>query len=409
MSNNFGNTGMFTAEVRNSGQGILFNPDPKTQSIAGDPGTGLLPRLQSEIDVANPDLKLPQVMRFNLGVDQELICGFIGTAEFMYSKNLNEMLYRKGNLVASTSNIADGRPKYGGTNSGGGNFLDILEIYNTSEGYQTNLMFQLQRNVSRGVSVNTAYAFGQAKDKNSLTSSQAQSQMRFNPIDMDPNSPALTTSQWEVKHRFFASVSYAAEFCQNAPTTISLFYNGQSGSPFSFIVSGDLNSDGFDRNDLFYIPKDVNDVLIGTISGGNFVAATATGRTAADLDVFIQNDEYLSKNRGKISERNGAREKWQQYLDLRVTQDVPDFMGVGTFQFSLDILNVANLLSSSWGKVETAGLGTYEIVALQGFVTNNGVANTPVYSFSQRANKSVYSISDISSRWRMQLGVRYTL
>lgn len=408
MSNNFGNTGMFTAEVRNSGQGILFNPDPKSQYIAGDPGTGS-PRLQSEIDVANPDLKLPQVMRFNLGVDQELICGFVGTAEFLYSKNINEMLYRKGNLVASTSKIADGRPKYGGTNSGGGNFLDIMELYNTNSGYQYNISFQLQRNVTRGVSINTAYAFGQAKDKNSLNSSQAQSMMRYNPIDMDPNNPSLTTSQWEVKHRVFTSVSYAAEFFKNAPTTISLFYNGQSGSPFSFIVTGDLNGDGFDKNDLFYIPKDASDILVGSITGGNFVAATASGTTAADLDAFIQNDEYLSKNRGKISERNGAREKWQQYLDLRVTQDIPDLWGMGSFQLSLDILNLANFLNSTWGKVESAGLGTYEIVALKGFVTNNGVANTPVYSFSKRANNSVYSLSDLSSRWRMQLGVRYTL
>ena len=408
MSNNFGNTGMFTAEVRNSGQGILFNPDPKSQYIAGDPGTGS-PRLQSEIDVANPDLKLPQVMRFNLGVDQELLCGFVGTAEFLYSKNVNEMLYRKGNLKASTSNIADGRPKYNGTDNGGGNFLDIMELYNTSDGYQYNLMFQLQRNVARGVSVNTAYTYGQAKDKNSLNSSQAQSMMRYNPIDMDPNSPALTTSSWEVKHRIFASVSYAAEFIQNAPTTISLFYNGQSGSPFSFIVTGDLNGDGFDKNDLFYIPKDASDILVGSIVGGNFVAATSAGQTAADLDAFIQNDEYLSKNRGKISERNAAREKWQQYLDLRVTQDIPDLWGMGNFQISLDILNLANFLNSDWGKVESAGLGTYELVALKGFVTNNGVANTPVYSFSSRANNSVYSLSDLASRWRMQLGVRYTL
>jgi len=226
---------------------------------------------------------------------------------------------------------------------------------------------------------------------------------------MDPNNPALTTSQWEVKHRVFASVSYAAEFFEKAPTTISLFYNGQSGNPFSFVVNGDLNNDRFKYNDLFYIPKDANDILVGKIVGGNFVAATAPGTTADDLNAFIQNDDYLSKNRGKISARNGAREKWQQYLDLKITQDVPDFLGLGVFQFSLDILNVANLLSSSWGKVETAGLGTYNIVALQGTVTNNGVANTPVYGFSKPANNSVYTINDIASRWRMQLGVRYTL
>lgn len=433
MSNNFGNTGMFTAEVNSATSNSVptvdlpFITDPLNQYYSGDPRVtnGALgnPKLQSEIDLVDPNLKLPQIMRFNLGIDQELICGFVGTAEFLYSKNLNEMLYRKGNLVASTTKLPDGRPLYGGTNSGSGNFLDIMELYNTNEGYQYNLSFQLQRNVVRGVSVNTAYAFGQAKDKNSLSSSQAQSMMRYNPIDNDPNNPKLTTSQWEIKHRFFASVSYSAEFFQNAPTTISLFYNGQSGSPFSFIVNGDVNNDGFTNNDLFYIPKDIyeillvtknnsapsSDVLLTASNGDKYVKASA--QNYSDLDVFIQNDDYLGKNRGRISERNAAREKWQQSLDLRITQNIPDLWGMGNFQISVDILNVANLLNSSWGKIESAGSGTYGIVTLQKRINYNGVANTPAYSFSKPSNgsNSVNTISDIASRWRMQLGVRYTL
>lgn len=418
MSNNFGNAGTFLAEVRNSGTGLLFRADPYNQYIAGDPGTGAA-RLQSEINMVDPDLKLPQLLRFNVGVDQQLPFGFVGTFEVLYSKNMNEMLYRKVNLnppIAKVSVIGtglDGRPIYGGTNTGGGNFFDVLELYNTSSGYQYNLVFQIQRNVLRGISVNAGYTYGQAKDKNSLNSSQAQSQMRYNPIDIDPNNPKLTTSQWEIEHRVFASVSYTNEFFKNAPTTISLFYNGQSGAPYSYIVYGDLNNDGFDQNDLFYIPRNKSEILLGSIVNKQYVPASA--KMYDELEAFIQNDEYLSANRGKIAERNGAKEPWQQYLDLRVTQDIPDLWGLGRFQLSIDILNVLNLINPEWGKVETVGSSTYRIVTYQGRVDQNGNVNSnpalntrPVYTFSKPNNNKAAQVSDLASRWRMQIGLRYS-
>ncbi len=420
ISNNYGNSGTLLAEVRNASSGVVlpFIADPYSQYFAGDPrvGAGILgsARTQSEVNISDPKLKMPQVLRFNLGIDQELPFGFVGTVEFLYSRTMNDMLYRKINIAAQTGTVAplgsgiDGRPVYGGTNSGGSNFFDILEIYNTSAGYQYNLSFQVQRNVARGLSVNAAYTYGSAKDKNSVTSSQAVSQMRFNPISTDANNPALTTSNYEVKHRAFLSLSYSHEFFAKAATTFSLFYNGQSGRPHSFIVLGDLNNDGFDQNDLFYIPRNSSEILLGSISGGNFVPATAAGTKYADLDAFINGNTYLSENRGKISERNAANNPWSEYIDLKITQDIPDFVGLGSFQLSLDILNFANFLNSDWGKVEFTSFD-YQAVRLQGRITYQGKANTPVYSFTKPNNNSAYSISDLASRWSMQFGIRYTL
>jgi len=169
-----------------------------------------------------------------------------------------------------------------------------------------------------------------------------------------------------------------------------------------------LNNDGFDQNDLFYVPRNETEILIGTISSGKYVPATKANTTYADLDAFIKNNEFLNESRGKIFERNSARNPWSEYIDLKVTQDIPDFMGMGAFQISLDILNVANLLNKDWGKVELTTFD-YAAVRLQGRITHNGRANTPVYSFTKPNNNSPYSISDISSRWAMQFGVRYTL
>ncbi|MCX6171178.1 MAG: carboxypeptidase regulatory-like domain-containing protein [Ignavibacteriales bacterium] len=418
ISNNYGNSGMLIAEVSAFGKTLPFRADPNNQYLPGQHASLGAPTVKSEIDLADPNLKMPQLLRYNLGVDQELPFGFVGTAEFLYSQSINDLLYKKLNLMAPTGKVAplgsgnDGRPIYGGTNSYNNNFNDIMYLYNTSDGYQYNLVFQIQRNVARGFSVSTGYTYGRSYDRNSVTSSQAQSQMRYSAVDFDPNSPALTTSDWEIRNRFFASVTFTHEFFKNAPTAITLFYNGQTGSPFSFTARGtasnNLNNDGFDGNDLFYIPRNSSEILLGSISNNQFVPSTKAGTTFADLDAFIKNNSYLNDNRGKISERNGASAPWREYFDLHVAQDIPDLWGLGAFQLTLDVQNLLNLLNPEWGHVYDVANDTPTFISYQGRITYNGKANTAVYSFTKPKDNVVWSYSDLASRWSMQLGVRYS-
>ncbi|MCL4551872.1 MAG: carboxypeptidase regulatory-like domain-containing protein [Bacteroidetes bacterium] len=422
ISNQYGNTGLMTAEVSAYGKTLPFVADPNNQYLPGDPrdinkALGA-PTVKSEIDLSDPNLKMPQLLRFNLGVDQELPIGFVGTAEVLYSQSINDLLYKKLNILPVTGYVAqlgsgkDGRPIYGGTNSYNNNFNDIMYLYNSSDGYQYNLVFQVQRNVARGFSINAGYTYGRSFDRNSVTSSQARSQMAYSAISGDPNSPPLSTSDWEIRNRLYASVTFTWEFFKNAPTAITLFYNGQTGSPFSFTISAsdgkNLNNDGFGGNDLFYIPRNSSEILLGSISNNQFVPATKSGTTYADLDAFIQNNDYLSQNRGSIAERNGGHVPWRDYLDLHVAQDIPDLWGLGAFQVTLDIQNVLNLLNPSWGQVYDVGYDTYNIVYFQGMIKYNGKANTPVYSFNKPKTNVPWSYSDLSSRWQMQLGVRYS-
>jgi len=321
----------------------------------------------------------------------------------LYTKSINDLVYEKINLNDPTGTIADdGRTLWGGTNSGNGNFFDVLMLKNTNEGYGYSFTFQLQRTVARGVSVNTAYTFGESKDVNSVLSSQARSQIRRNPIVNDPNKPPLGYSRFDPGHRIFASISYIAEFFENAPTTFSIYFNSQSGQRFSFTVDNDLNNDGFDNNDLFFIPATSDDILLGDVDGGVYVPA---GQSEYDaLFSFINNNDYLSENKGKMSERNGARNPWRTNLDLRVIQDIPTF-GFGHIQLTLDILNVINLLDSGSGWNERTQYPNYEIVDwTRDFDPASG---RPVYSFNDRENNVPWDPDDLTSRWAMQFGVRW--
>lgn len=405
MSNNYGNTGLLLGQIGQNRSSsvpyVNFSIDPYGQPGEGDPGT--TPPGRSEINLVDPDFKFPQILRANLGVDQELPWGIIGTLEFMYSKSINDLIYEKLNIGAPSATnptiVDDGRPRYGGTLSYN-SFNDVLLLKNTDQGYTYNLTAQLQRNVPIGLGFNLAYTYGVAKDQNSVLSSQAQSQIRFNPISVDANTPPLTTSSFDLEHRAFASVSYSVEFFANSPTTFSFFYNYQSGRPFSFTVNGDLNNDGFNGNDLFFIPGSEDDILLGAITGGAYVR---NDQMYTDLFAFINNNDYLSENKGKMSERNSARNPFNDVLDVRVAQAFST--PIGQFQVSLDILNFMNLINSEWGWFETTPQDTYTIVSLRG---TDPATGRPVYSFVKPASNTPWSQLDLASRWQMQLGLRYS-
>ncbi|MNY16756.1 hypothetical protein D3C86_1500390 [compost metagenome] len=154
-----------------------------------------------------------------------------------------------------------------------------------------------------------------------------------------------------------------------------------------------------------YIPRTQNDIKLVTIKGS---AATPTKPAVADitpaeqwtaLNSFIENDPYLRKNRGKYAERFGGRMPWEHSFDLRLLQDLGG-MVKGTankLQLSVDIINVGNLLNKEWGR-------SY-------FLSNN--ASTIInytgtgYTFKAPVDNTAYSISQVSSRWAAQFGIRY--
>ncbi len=388
MSNNFGNTGLLYAEVRGSGVDLPVSFDPNNQPGVGDPGTGA-PLLRSEINLIDPEFKFPQVFRTNVAVDQVLPYGFTGTAEFVYTSAINDLIYEQLNIGPQTSTIpVEGRPRFGRGPDTAGHFFDVLLLTNTSEGKSYNVSATLQRIVDQGLSFIGGYTYGMAQDQNSVNSSQARSQMRYSPVPGDPNSPPLTTSQYETRHRLFTSLTYSAEFFQKAPTMISLFYNGQSGRPFSYIVRGDVNGDGFDYNDLFFIPATASDIILTT---DNWDA----------LNAFIENDDYLSQNRGEMSVRNAAVTPWEHLFDLRLAQTIP-LVSNHKLEFTVDIMNVANMLSKDWGNIYFNNIRTYELVRLQGF----NEEGRPRYSFD--GQETPFSWDDGRSRYQIMFGLRYS-
>jgi hypothetical protein len=139
ISNQFSNSGMeFTRlDIRNPA--FTFVSDALNQPIAGVGST-------SEVDLIDKNFQYPQVMRANVAVDHELPFGIIGTLEFVYSKNMSEILYQNLNLRATGVTGLGGRTMYKRDVSS--SFTDVIYLTNSSKGYQYNVSVQLQKNFS---------------------------------------------------------------------------------------------------------------------------------------------------------------------------------------------------------------------------------------------------------------------
>ncbi len=434
VSNQYSNTGVdfyTTTTLQTAG----FNPNPEGQV---KPATGTLPT--AEVDLTKSNFKAPSIIRYNLAVDHKLPYDIVATVEGIFSTTQNDVYYQninikgqqdainaflpgRGSITAGGVLAGEGRPVYGKYDTAAfgfsyvkvnGQFTNVFYVRNTSQGSNANVVVQLQRSVTDGLSGTVAYTWGLAKDISSGNSTTAGSGFGFNQISGNPNTPTLAYSQWDRRHRILGTLSYRYDWGSNGlATTIGVFYNGQSGRPFSYYVSGDVNGDGQTSNDLAYVPKDANDIILVDASRN---ILPKTHASYAQLISFIDADSYLKDRKGDFAERSGPREPWVHQVDLRLNQEVQVMPG-HKIEVTLDILNVLNLINSDWGWVRNTGVN--QNVALYTFKGLNKTAGAdygkPLYQLQSSTAKVTDGIANpfvpdnILSRWQMQLGIRYTM
>lgn len=370
-------------------QNVTYRPDPNLidQTV--------------EIDVSDPNLKLPQVLRFNAGWDQELPYGLTSTLEGIFSKTLNDIYVRDINLRGPIGVNARGRNLWGYAPNDPAfvdskNFTNVYVLENTSAGYTMNLTAKLQKR-SKNWYAMAAYTYTIAKDLKSGTQSIAGGNWAGTPIVQSANDPQLAYSDFSTPHRVVASVSYNFNYSKLAGTSVSLYYNGQSGRRYSYVYNGDVNFDALDtrtNNDLIYIPKDRTEITFAGSPSEQMDQWNA-------FDQFIESDPYLSQHRGEFAERNGAVGPWTNTLDLKVLQNF--YVNVAgrknTIQLSADVFNFSNMMNYHWGN----NYYTNErVLQVKGIDPNTKL---PIVSFNPNFQSS--NVNRFGSTWRMQLGLRY--
>jgi hypothetical protein len=248
------------------------------------------------------------------------------------------------------------------------------------------------------------YNFLVAKDASSISAEISSDAFDRNPILNNANKAINSNSLYGNKHRLIAVASKKWEYGGMWATTVSLFGSWTSGNRFAYVYGGDINNDGTASNDLLYVPTDGEIDLMTFIPliDVNGVAQNAPAQRTA-LKQFIAQDDYLSGLRGQYTEKYGGETPWNTQVDLRILQDlIVNKKNKQTLQFSVDIINLGNLINSKWGVVEYATTaGFYQPLSVS---YNN---NSPTYQFDPSIKKTFTESPDLQSRWQMQLGLRY--
>jgi hypothetical protein len=419
LSNQFGNTGLLlktTSQTDNTptaapfdvNDGNGFNSNVGQQSTIGSAGASF------EADLIDKKFKLPQVMRVNLGTDMKLPGDFNLTIDLLYSQTLNNVLYKDVNLTAPVG-VVD--PAYNTgfdksiafASSGSARrknpiITNAILVTNTNKGYAFNAGFTLNK-AWKNVFAQVAYNHNQAADINSGASSTALSQWEFVQVAGDPNNPALANSNYMLKHRVSAILTYSFSYAKHLRTSIGLFYSGNSGQVFTYLVNGDLNSDGRFGNDLVYVPADPGQInFVDFLNSSGAVVYTAAQQAAA-FEAFISKDSYLAKRRAQYTERNGRSTPWENVVDGRIAQDF--YITTGgkqhTLQLTFDVFNLTNLINKNWGRQYSVTNQAYNLLTTVN--RSSGPFAGKGYNFS--VGQTPWSLN-FGSRWQGQFGVRYT-
>ncbi len=421
-----GGTGIFTGRLpfvwignNISNPGANPNLYPASDPIYTKDGSTLAQSF--DLNAMAEDFKWPQVWTSNLAVDRILPGGWLGTLEVIYGKDINSIYVRNADLKKPERYLPDGRPYFGGAgnnelNPDGGAGAYVID--NSDQGYNFNFTAQFRKQFDFGLNAMLAYSFTEAK---SLMKSTEIASVLWaeNPVKGDPNKPELSYSEFGQRHRFIGSFTYRKEWNKTLATSFGVFvevgqgnrFAGAGGNRYSFVYSGDVNGDGQAGNDLIYIPRDKNDIYLApyTDEAGNTITPDEQWNK---LNAFIEQDDYLSQHRGEIAERFGLLNPWYFNLDMRILQDFTFNLGGSdhTFQLSLDILNVPNLLNSNWGVRKVANSAATSPLQLVEFDSDPGNSipdGAPVFNYRGTAKTTFVDDPSILSRWQMQLGLRY--
>lgn len=400
----------------------------------------------------DPEIKVPRVLRANVGFASELnfadsgfFSGWDLNLDYIFSRtydsytivDLSQTLNPNAGLSGRT---IDGRPIYvtiNPLNTGcSASLVDInptpvyqnvtaacittaredeLMLTNIGAFDSHNASAILSKRFDRGVLTDggsvffsLGYAYSGAQDRRNMYNSTAGSNYDLTAA-FDRQNPAASRGFYSSRHNISLNTSFAEEFVgDDLETRFGLTFIARSGRPYSLTFAGGgvfNDSASGSENALVYLPTGPNDPNISPSS--NATAVQQLVDFANSLDCAR---EYI----GRTIERNTCSNDWYFDFDLSFSQELPGpgrFFGRNdTFKLYATVDNFLNLLDSSWnlqrrrdfaGRQDIIGLGgidpqgRYIINPLPGGVT-------PAANFAADNGVNVSS-----SVWRLKVGISY--
>ena len=447
LSNPFSNTGMaieslncasYTAcSTASAGGQLLFNPNPSAQpSLAGT-----IPA--ANVDLLSRGLEQPSVWKANLAFETELpalpvVGQLVVGAEWLHTKVNSAIYYQHLNLGTATGTGTDGRQLFyrseglnGGTgatftgscwNANGSpitngacatptgqsrvralsnaRFNNVFLAQETDQGGGDAITLSIGQPSTAGFGWSLAYTKTTAKEVSPLTSSTSGSNFGNRNI-FNPNEEVESNSNYLIKDRVTASMSWSKAFIGAHRTSVGVFYEGRRGKPYSWTYLNDLNGDGTGGNDLMYIPSAPGSGEV--VFRGRNATETSAQAEAAFWDVVNANPGLASAKGGLVG-RNNNYAPWVNNFDVRLSQDLPGFMKDHKVSFTFDILNFGNLLNKKWGRIDEIGFPSN-----RSFVNYAGLDSSGKYIYTMGSTEDLVTRqASGESQWAVQATLRYS-
>ncbi len=406
-SNSFGNTGVGTFS-RSSTDAV--NPLPSSYTAylrdhfdpANPIGTGTdNPTLRREVDFNDDGLNLPSVWRGNLAVDHKLsFLDSVVSVELVHSVVDTALRTTNENLKKTTIG-ADGRQRFAGVPSTLANALYpaytfMYRVSNASVGKSTYFSVSWDRPIKNKWGFNLAYTRGRATEAQANGQTTAGGQFNRNVI-FNQNTVEVGTADFQIKDRVQLSLSRQFELFKGYKTLTSLYYEGRSGNPYSWVFGSDLNGDGVSFNDTVAVPTDANDPRFDF-----------SGMTTTQRDAFFAylNKSGLSQYAGGIAPKNAFVEPWVNRLDLKFVQNIP-IKGYAKVQLFFDFINFGAFISKkTFGFTEISPFLSNDVFRTRTLTTTTAYTTGGLIRPTYTSDPVGFNIDNGMSRWRIQLGAK---
>lgn len=375
-----------------------YRPNPAEQE----------PTVTSSLAVTDPNFKLPQSWRSNLAADY-VFNGFVFTAEGIFSKDYNTPFSTNLSSTPTGESVIIGGNEYPTytQESLGGEISELFYLTNINDRTFASLTLEVKKDWGKGIFTSLAYTRSRNRDFGLGGGSQAAS-LWPQDVQSGRNTPEEGFSRNDQPNRVVGLISFNTKGLNEANnTSFNLYYSGSEQGRFSYTYSGNLSGENSGVS-LMYIPENFEDAQLVDRTSGGVITQTAEEQWDI-LNNYIENDPYLSANRGTVSERNGALLPWLNRLDLSITQDIhlTKDPSKHKLQFRADILNVLNMMNDSWGVSRTTV--QRNLMNFEGTDENGNAQFTinPIQGESTFPTDVTVPNFNLGQTWSAQFGVKY--
>jgi len=405
---------------------------------------------QGSTQSIDPNIKMPTVIRANLGFSTEVnlastgfLSGWNVNLDYIYSEYKNPFTLvdlaqaidvRKGvngfaidgrPIYSSVDLLATGcagkltsagaPPAYTGltgacfTNSRGGDLM-----LTNQDGFRShNASILLNKQVNRGLFteggstyISFGYAYTNSHDRRNMYNSTAGSNYGQTAA-FDRQNPDASPGFFQSKHNITFATNFRNEFFSDLGTSLGMTFVARSGRPFSLTFTGNnifnATTGGLTTNDnaLAYIPNGITDPNI---------SPTSTPAAVQQLVDFVNKLDCASSYKGMSITRNSCTNDWYFDMDLTFSQELP---GPGSLFGKRDKIklyamvdNFLNLLDSNWNVQKRRNF-----FGVQDIATTSGVDSQGRYIITSAAGSNTYKDDNVvnisGSAWRLKVGLSY--